>query len=55
MSKVLVDNWTLERAAVSINDTYERTSDPNQEYASLVDALILFDDVTYFDTSYSYQ
>ena len=32
MADIMIDNWTLQRAAISINDTYEKISSPNEEY-----------------------
>lgn len=54
MRNVVIDNWTLERAAVSINDTYEGVGQPNEEYASLIEALILWDNISFFDNGKTY-
>ena len=49
----MIDNWTLQRAAVSINDTYEKIAFPNEEYIKLVEAIILWDRVHFLNTNYS--
>lgn len=43
MADIMIDNWTLQRAAISINDTYEKISSPNEEYVKLIEALVLWD------------
>ena len=45
MADIMIDNWTLQRAAISINDTYEKISSPNEEYVKLIEALVLWDHV----------
>lgn len=47
----MIDNWTLQRAAISINDTYEKISSPNEEYVKLIEALVLWDHVYFIDNS----
>lgn len=53
MSDIIIDNWTLQRAAVSINDTYEHLSTPNEEYVRLVEAVILWDNVYFLNNEFS--
>lgn len=53
MSQVLIDNWTLERAFTNINDVNEGISEPSNEYASLIEAMLLWDKISYLDTSFS--
>lgn len=53
MVDILIDNWTLQRAAISINDTYENIAVPNEEYIRLIEALILWDNIYYLDNDYS--
>ena len=49
MADIMIDNWTLQRAAISINDTYEKISSPNEEYVKLIEALVLWDHVYFID------
>lgn len=53
MADIMIDNWTLQRAAISINDTYEKISSPNEEYVKLIEALVLWDHVYFIDNEYS--
>lgn len=53
MSDIIIDNWTLQRAAVSINDTYEHLSTPNEEYVRLIEAVILWDNVYFLNNEFS--
>ena len=53
MADILIDNWTLQRAAVSINDVYENIAAPNDDYIRLVEAIILWDNVYFLDNEYS--
>lgn len=39
MADIMIDNWTLQRAAISINDTYEKISSPNEEYVKLIEQM----------------
>lgn len=53
MSDIIIDNWTLQRAAVSISNTYEHLSTPNEEYVRLVEAIILWDNVYFLNNEFS--
>lgn len=53
MADILIDNWTLQRAAVSISNVYDRIAPPNIEYAKLIDAIILYDNLYYIDNEFS--
>lgn len=53
MSDILIDNWTLQRAAVSIGDVYYGMDKPNSEYVKLVEAIILWDNLYFIDNEYS--
>lgn len=53
MSDIIIDNWTLQRAAVSINNTYECLNTPNEEYIKLVEAIILWDNVFFLNNEFS--
>lgn len=53
MADIMIDNWTLQRAAISINDTYEHISMPNEEYIRLIEALILWDNIYFIDSDSS--
>lgn len=53
MSDILIDNWTLQRAAVSICDVYYGMDKPNSEYVKLVEAIILWDNLYFIDNEYS--
>lgn len=45
MANILVDNWTLQKAAVAIKDMYENGTPPTIECVRLVEAIILWDKV----------
>ena len=53
MSSILVDNWTLQRAAASISLSYDLNYLPNIEYARLVEAIVLWDEILYVDNEFS--
>lgn len=53
MSDILIDNWTLQRAAVSICDAYDGMDKPNSEYVKLIEAIILWDNLYFIDNEYS--
>ncbi|MBR5225990.1 MAG: hypothetical protein IKV90_10060 [Clostridia bacterium] len=50
---ILIDNWTLQRAAVNIHDTYENLAVPDEDYIRLIEAIILWDDIYFLDSEYS--
>ncbi len=53
MADIVIDNWTLQRAAVSINNTYEHLATPNEEYVRLIEAVILWDNVYFLNNEFS--
>lgn len=53
MADILIDNWTLQRAAVNVHDTFDDYSEPDENYIRLVEAIILWDKVYYIDTDNS--
>lgn len=53
MADILIDNWTLQRAAVSVHETFDDYSEPDENYVRLVEAIILWDHVYFIDTDNS--
>lgn len=53
MSDIIIDNWTLQRAAININNTYEHLETPNEEYIRLIEAIILWDNVYFIENEFS--
>ena len=53
MADIFIDNWTLQRAAVNVHDTFDDYSEPDENYIRLVEAIILWDKVYYIDTDNS--
>lgn len=53
MAKILIDNWSIQKAAISINNTYEMREDPDEAYIDLIEAIILWDDIYYIENEFS--
>lgn len=54
MANILVDNWTLQKAAVGIKAMYENKSKPTIECIRLVEAILLWDKVYYVENEFSF-
>lgn len=52
MSKIVLDNWTLELASQSLETTLGGNPIYNQEFISFVEAIILWDEPCYFDNGF---
>lgn len=52
MSKIVLDNWTLELASQSLETTLGGNPTYNQEFISFIEAIILWDEPCYFDNGF---
>lgn len=53
MADILIDNWTLERATVNINNTYYGFSKPDECHIKIAEAITLWDNVYFIDNGHA--